>query len=159
MAEVVASVKRVTDIMAEITAASLEQSSGIEQVNQAIVQMDQVTQQNAALVEESAAAAESMEEQARQLARAVAVFKVAGGSAVDDPAQAAIARAPAAAEARPAASWDGAERRGPSRAKNVTRLPAGQAKAPTPTPAAGGAPDAGIGAGRKSGTDDEWAEF
>ena len=60
MAEIVASVKRVTDIMAEITAASQEQSGGIEQVNQAITQMDQVTQQNAALVEEAAAAAESL---------------------------------------------------------------------------------------------------
>ncbi|MBI4290813.1 MAG: methyl-accepting chemotaxis protein, partial [Betaproteobacteria bacterium] len=67
MEEVVASVKRVTDIMGEITAASQEQSAGIEQVNQAITQMDEVTQQNAALVEEAAAAAESMEEQARNL--------------------------------------------------------------------------------------------
>ena len=69
MDEIVASVERVTDIMAEITAASQEQSAGIEQVNQAITQMDQVTQQNAALVEEAAAAAESMQEQAARLAR------------------------------------------------------------------------------------------
>jgi methyl-accepting chemotaxis protein len=72
--EVVTAVKRVTDIMAEISAASVEQSSGIEQVNQAVAQMDKVTQQNAALVEEAAAAAESMEEQAGQLVRTVAVF-------------------------------------------------------------------------------------
>ncbi|MFO1282286.1 MAG: methyl-accepting chemotaxis protein [Burkholderiales bacterium] len=91
MEEVVTAVKRVTDLMSEITAASLEQSSGIEQVNQAIVQMDQVTQQNAALVEEAAAAAESMEEQARALASAVAVFKVSGASAVM--AKAVISRA------------------------------------------------------------------
>jgi methyl-accepting chemotaxis protein len=79
MKEVVTAVKRVTDIMAEITAASSEQSQGIEQVNQAITQMDDVTQQNAALVEEAAAAAESMEEQAQSLAAAVAAFKVNNG--------------------------------------------------------------------------------
>jgi methyl-accepting chemotaxis protein len=76
MDEIVASITRVTDIMAEITAASLEQSSGIEQVNQAIVQMDQVTQQNAALVEEAAAAAEAMMDQAAQLSQVVSVFKL-----------------------------------------------------------------------------------
>jgi methyl-accepting chemotaxis protein len=69
-------VKRLTDIMAEIAAASQEQTSGIEQVNQAIVQMDQVTQQNAALVEEAAAAAESMNSQARSLSEAVSTFKL-----------------------------------------------------------------------------------
>jgi methyl-accepting chemotaxis protein len=76
MEEIVTAVKRVTDIMAEIAAASQEQTSGIEQVNQAIVQMDQVTQQNAALVEEAAAAADSMQEQAQSLTRAVAIFKL-----------------------------------------------------------------------------------
>jgi len=79
MSEIVTAVKRVTDIMAEIAAASDEQSTGIEQVNQAIIQMDEVTQQNAALVEEAAAAAESMQEQANNLFAAVSVFKVAGG--------------------------------------------------------------------------------
>jgi methyl-accepting chemotaxis protein len=72
----VESVKRVTDIMGEITAASKEQTSGIEQINQAISQMDQVTQQNAALVEEAAAASEAMQDQSRKLADAVGVFKV-----------------------------------------------------------------------------------
>ncbi|WP_198120228.1 methyl-accepting chemotaxis protein [Massilia rhizosphaerae] len=76
MQEVVASVRRVTDIMAEISAASTEQSAGIEQVGAAIHQMDRVTQQNAALVEQAAAATESMQEQARSLAEAVAVFKL-----------------------------------------------------------------------------------
>lgn len=76
MDEVVTSIKRVTDIMAEITAASLEQSSGIEQVNTAVNQMDNVTQQNAALVEEATAASESLEEQAERLASAIAVFKL-----------------------------------------------------------------------------------
>jgi len=75
MAEIVASVQRVTDIMAEISAASQEQSAGIEQVNKTIVQMDETTQQNAALVEEASAAARSMEEQAQALSASVAVFR------------------------------------------------------------------------------------
>jgi methyl-accepting chemotaxis protein len=81
MDEIVSSVKRVTDIMTEISAASQQQSAGIEQVNIAITQMDDVTQQNAALVEQAAAAAESMEEQARNLAQAVAIFKLTGTTA------------------------------------------------------------------------------
>ena len=76
MDEIVGSVKRVTDIMAEITVASQEQTSGIEQINQAITQMDQVTQQNAALVEEAAAAAASLQEQATGLSQVVSVFKL-----------------------------------------------------------------------------------
>ena len=76
MDEIVNSIKHVTDIMSEITAASVEQSQGIEQVNLAITQMDEVTQQNAALVEEAAAAAESLEEQAQNLSTSVAVFKI-----------------------------------------------------------------------------------
>ncbi|MCW0448170.1 methyl-accepting chemotaxis protein [Xanthomonas sacchari] len=76
MAEIVASVQRVTDIMGEISAASQEQASGIEQVNQTVTQMDETTQQNAALVEEATAAARSMEEQATQLQDAVSVFKL-----------------------------------------------------------------------------------
>ncbi|ODA00232.1 chemotaxis protein [Achromobacter xylosoxidans] len=76
MQEVVASVKRVTDIMGEIAAASQEQASGIEQVNRAVSQMDEVTQQNAALVEEAAAAAGSMQDQAHALVRAVGVFRL-----------------------------------------------------------------------------------
>ena len=78
MDEVVRSVKRVTDIMAEITAASREQSSGIEQVNQAVAQMDRVTQQNAALVEQAAAATESMAGQALGLSKTVSVFRTDG---------------------------------------------------------------------------------
>ncbi len=76
MEEIVSSIKRVTDIMSEITAASQEQSQGIEQVNTAITQMDEVTQQNAALVEEAAAAAESLEEQAQNLSVSVGTFKM-----------------------------------------------------------------------------------
>jgi methyl-accepting chemotaxis protein-2 (aspartate sensor receptor) len=87
MQEIVASVKRVTDIMGEISAASEEQSSGIDQVNRAVSQMDEVTQQNAALVEEAAAAAGSLQEQAQRLAEAVAVFKINEGQVIDVPAQ------------------------------------------------------------------------
>ncbi|WP_349810657.1 methyl-accepting chemotaxis protein [Xanthomonas dyei] len=76
MAEIVASVQRVTDIMGEISAASQEQSAGIEQVNLTVTQMDETTQQNAALVEEATAAARSMEEQAVQLRQAVSIFKI-----------------------------------------------------------------------------------
>ncbi len=79
MQEVVQGITRVTDIMAEIASASAEQTMGIEQVNAAITQMDDVTQQNAALVEEAAAAAASLEDQAASLARLVATFKVEGG--------------------------------------------------------------------------------
>jgi methyl-accepting chemotaxis protein len=77
MQDIVTSVKQVADIMSEITAASQEQSGGIGEVNQAIAQMDEMTQQNAALVEQAAAAAESMQEQAAALAQAVAVFTMA----------------------------------------------------------------------------------
>ncbi|MGZ8095722.1 MAG: methyl-accepting chemotaxis protein [Methylosarcina sp.] len=76
MDEIVASVKRVTDIMSEIAAASVEQSSGIEQVNTAVTQMDEVTQQNAALVEQAAAAAESLEEQTSTLSETVDQFRL-----------------------------------------------------------------------------------
>ncbi|HYD93965.1 MAG TPA: methyl-accepting chemotaxis protein [Noviherbaspirillum sp.] len=79
MQEIVDSVKRVSDIVSEITAASREQTAGIEQINQAIAQMDQVTQQNASLVEEAAAASESMQNEAKKLAETVDVFKVHGG--------------------------------------------------------------------------------
>ena len=75
--EIVSSVKRVTDIIAEITAASQEQASGIDQVNKAIMSMDETTQQNAALVEETTSAAQSMKDQAQELMRQVEVFKIA----------------------------------------------------------------------------------
>jgi methyl-accepting chemotaxis protein len=81
MEEIVASVKRVTDIMGEISAASHEQTQGIEQINQAITQMDQVTQQNAALVEEAAAAAGSLQAQAGGLSHCVGVVRLAPAAA------------------------------------------------------------------------------
>jgi methyl-accepting chemotaxis protein-1 (serine sensor receptor) len=81
MTEVVNSIRRVTDIMGEISAASNEQSLGVSQVGEAVTQMDQVTQQNAALVEEMAAAATSLSSQAGDLVQAVSIFKLAGGQA------------------------------------------------------------------------------
>jgi methyl-accepting chemotaxis protein len=109
MNEVVASIRRVTDIVGEISSASSEQAAGVGQVGDAIVQMDQATQQNAALVEQSAAAAQSLKEQAQHLVQAVSVFKLAsqqasapvktaknaGPSAPLRPKTAALARSPA----------------------------------------------------------------
>jgi methyl-accepting chemotaxis protein len=80
MEEIVQSVRRVTDIMGEISSASAEQTTEIEQINRAVNHMDESTQQNAALVEQASAAAESMQEQASKLAQLVSVFKFAGGS-------------------------------------------------------------------------------
>ncbi len=139
MTEVVSSIKRVTDIMGEISAASAEQSAGVAQVGEAITQMDQATQQNAALVEESAAAAESLKGQAQQLVGAVAVFKLSGNESSYAPTP--VAYAPVASN-----SNYSAERRGPARAKNVTR-PNFKAKDQTTT------------ALKKTGTDDEWTSF
>ncbi len=103
MNEVVTAVKRVTDIMAEIAAASHEQSAGIEEVNQAIVQMDNVTQQNAALVEEAAASAEAMQGQAETLKQAVSFFKLQGENANEKTATSAKPSAKAVI-ARPASA-------------------------------------------------------
>ncbi|MCE3263873.1 MAG: chemotaxis protein [Pseudoduganella sp.] len=121
MDEVVASITSVSDIMAEISAASAEQSTGIDQVNQAIGEMDHVTQQNAALVEEAAAAAESLQEQASQLSSLVAVFtlhKASSSAAVTVAAQ----RAPAA-PAKPA----------PAKA-NASQAPKARPALPQPVP-------------------------
>jgi methyl-accepting chemotaxis protein len=104
MSEIVDAVKRVTNIMGEITAASAEQRSGIESVNTAISQMDEATQQNSALVEQAAAAAQSLQEQAASLFESVAIFEVGDAKA-------------ATPRAAPT------ERRGAARAKNVVRLP------------------------------------
>ena len=82
MTEVVGAIKRVTDLMGEISAASNEQSQGVSQVSEAVTQMDQVTQQNAALVEEMAAAASSLNNQAQDLVDTVAFFKLAAARSV-----------------------------------------------------------------------------
>jgi methyl-accepting chemotaxis protein len=116
MDEVVASVRRVTDIMSEIASASQEQSAGIEQVNQSIIEMDAMTQQNAALVEEAAAAAQSLQDQAGELSRVVSIFKLdaeaeyaltASKPVVTQTAVAVVPKKPAAsrsAAARPSAA-------------------------------------------------------
>ncbi|NVM77737.1 methyl-accepting chemotaxis protein [Duganella sp. SG902] len=99
MQEIVTSVRRVTDIITEISSAGREQEIGIEQINTAVAEMDNVTQQNAALVEQAAAASQAMQEQAAKLAEMVAVFQVAGDGAARRPAP-----APRPAAARPAAA-------------------------------------------------------
>ncbi|MTW14506.1 methyl-accepting chemotaxis protein [Pseudoduganella eburnea] len=124
MDEVVASITSVSDIMSEITAASAEQSTGIDQVNQAIGEMDHVTQQNAALVEEAAAAAESLQEQASQLSSLVAVFTLHKASA-----SAAIAVA-AKEPRKPALAVAAKNRPAPAKPKS-----AGHAALPQPAPA------------------------
>ncbi|WP_175836048.1 methyl-accepting chemotaxis protein [Burkholderia anthina] len=133
MDEIVQAVRRVTDIMGEISAASDEQSTGIEQVNRAVGQMDSVTQQNAALVEQAAAAAASLEEQTRQMKSIVSSWHVVGGIALA-PSRSAVrpaAHEPAAAPALPSAS----------RSETAPALPAPQAaaharRAATASPAA-----------------------
>ncbi|MGH6646773.1 methyl-accepting chemotaxis protein [Aquabacterium sp.] len=144
MGEIVGSIRRVSDIVAEITSASIEQSSGIAQVGNAVGQMDQVTQQNAALVEESAAAAESLKGQAQQLVQAVAVFKLSGDGHV----------APSYVSS-PAVNAPTGERRGPNRAKNVSR-PAFKAK--SSGEASVKAVEEPALASAKTGTDD-WTSF
>jgi methyl-accepting chemotaxis protein len=103
MSEVVASIRRVTDIMGEISAASAEQSSGVSQVGEAVTQMDHATQQNAALVEEMAAAAGSLKGQAQELVQAVAVFKLAQGAGAVSPPAGSRPKVAAATHTRPQA--------------------------------------------------------
>ncbi|MBK9347446.1 MAG: MCP four helix bundle domain-containing protein [Burkholderiales bacterium] len=139
MTEVVDSIKRVTDIMGEISAASNEQSQGVAQVGEAVSQMDQTTQQNAALVEEMAAAASSLRGQAQDLVQSVAFFQL--GSTVAQPA-----RTQVRSSVPPAIPFAGAERRnaGPaasaphtaSGAARAATSPAAAAKAAAPRPAA-----------------------
>jgi methyl-accepting chemotaxis protein-1 (serine sensor receptor) len=127
MTEIIGAVQRVTDIMGEIAAASEEQSSGIDQVARAVTQMDEVTQQNAALVEEAAAAASSLEEQAAKLRTTVSVFQVdeAGGSFAATPAKRVVRQpAPVAAPRKVAPSMPVA-----------APAPAAPAAASTPAPA------------------------
>ncbi len=129
MGEVVDAVQRVTDIMGEISSATEEQSSGIGQVNLAITQMDQATQQNAALVEQAAAAAGSLEEQARRLKDAVAFFQAEGVSAV---AAAPVVRvAPIAPRVAPKAAPAPTSATTPRKASAaVARVPAASKPAP-----------------------------
>ncbi|KAA5924674.1 HAMP domain-containing protein [Achromobacter xylosoxidans] len=184
MQEIVASVKRVTDIMGEISAASEEQSSGIDQVNRAVSQMDEVTQQNAALVEEAAAAAGSLQEQAQRLAEAVAVFKINAGDVIEVPARqlaqhrsaprvaapqaetvaptpapAPTAAAPAARQTAPAARLTHSA----PRAKTATAEAASAARPPrrpaAPRAAANDAKPAPAATRRQAPADDDWESF
>ncbi|AYA90625.1 chemotaxis protein [Stenotrophomonas sp. Pemsol] len=134
MGEIVASVQRVTDIMAEISAASQEQSAGIEQVNQTVVQMDETTQQNAALVEEATAAARAMEDQAAQLADAVAIFRL------DNQVSAAMQAVAARVE--------------PARVTTVAPPQPSHAAAPAPI-----SPRRSSNAGTFVASDSDWQEF
>ena len=148
MQEVVASIRRVTSIVGEISAASREQSEGVGQVGEAIVQMDQATQQNAALVEESAAAASGLRTQADQLVQAVAVFQLAQGSGSHF-----AAPSPAPAARHPAGSTAATPAPAPAKsaklaAARLTSAPASAGKgasasaahAPAPAAAAPAAP-------------------
>jgi methyl-accepting chemotaxis protein len=123
MGEIVASVQRVTDIIGEITAAAGEQSDGIGQVNVAVSQLDQMTQQNAALVEESAAAAQSLKDQANRLAQVVQIFKLDGVAFASAASPAPVVRAAPVASA-------------------PKKVPAAPAKTPAAKPAAAVAPAA-----------------
>jgi len=143
MSKVVTSIRRVTDIMGEISAASLEQSQGVSQVGEAVTQMDQVTQQNAALVEEIAAAAASLKSQAQELVETVAVFKL--GNEMEG--QLPMTYAPPAGAIPKLAVR--VEHRSPDRATNVARLAGKRGKA---KPAA-----ISTNVATKTGTDGDWA--
>ncbi|HEY7887482.1 MAG TPA: methyl-accepting chemotaxis protein [Steroidobacteraceae bacterium] len=169
--KIVASVKKVSDIVAEIAAASREQSSGIEQVNRAVMQMDELTQQNAALVEEATAASQAMAEQVRGLNEMLGRFQVAMGElqGSDRPAATAAARVlpqrTAGGKAQ-AASSSRAERRGSSRPW-AARGSAAQAtkQKPSAEPARALAPPLAAATrgngtvGTSDGGDSEWQEF
>ncbi|GGY79491.1 methyl-accepting chemotaxis protein [Pseudoduganella plicata] len=146
MGQIVTSIKQVADIMGEITAATQEQSNGIEEVNQAITTMDEMTQRNAALVEEAAAAAESMQQQAQQLGEAVSIFKLGDAGA-------AVARVPVAAKAQLAKP--AAKPAVKSAVRAVTVHPAAPA---APAPAAKSATKTSAKAATAPAGDD-WEEF
>jgi len=147
MAEIVSSVRRVTDLIGEITASSDEQRSGISQVNAAVGQLDQMTQQNAALVEESAAAAASLRDQAQRLTEVVAVFNLGQGHA---PAARSLAQAPRASAAPAPAALRSAPR--PSLSASKTPAPASaKPRVALPSATASAAP--------KAGNEDDWTSF
>ncbi len=142
MGEIVTSVKNVTDIMTEITAASREQSVGIDHVNRAVIELDSMTQQNAALVEQASAAAMSMQDQAAQLAATVSTFQI-GGDAMDS-SPALTMRTPAVT---PRVAAPAVRRAPPKLASKSSATPAVDKAAPRPTALRG--PD----------RSDDWEEF
>jgi len=141
MTEVVTAIRRVTDIMGEISAASSEQSTGVSQVGDAVTQMDQATQQNAALVEQMAAAAGSLNSQARELVDAVAVFRLAQGEQPTAARPMAVAPRPAVKRSAPAPAPVVA------RKKSAPGLAAPAAKPASAAPAA------------SAGGQDDWESF
>ncbi|MEO3714826.1 methyl-accepting chemotaxis protein [Roseateles flavus] len=145
MTDIVSSVQRVTDIIGEITAAAAEQSQGIGQVNGAVVQLDQMTQQNAALVEESAAAAESLKDQALRLTEVVSVFRL---GEEERQLKAYTAKPRKSMSPAPSAPSPTAARPAPRPAKAT----------PAPTPMASPAPKAASPAPKAEG-DDDWQSF
>ena len=154
MTEIVGSVQRVSDIIGEITAAAAEQSDGIGQVNTAVTNLDQMTQQNAALVEQSAAAAESLKDQALRLAQAIGSFRIAGAASVPvatAPSRPAASKpaAPRAAAPKPAAAKPAAAARPAPAAKHAAVAP----QAAGATAAAAQAASAATPAG------DDWETF
>ena len=159
MSEVVASVRRVTDVVAEISAASHEQSDGIEQINQAIVQMDEVTQQNAALVEQAAAAAQSLQEQSVRLSETVGVFKLSS----NDAPRAQATRKPLAP--RPVTTARPAAKTGQAAAPAATSPAAATAATATPPALPAASTKASNKASAKAGSkavtadDGDWEQF
>ncbi len=143
MTEVVSSIRRVTDIMGEISAASNEQNLGVKQVGEAITQMDQTTQQNAALVEEMAAAGSSLKNQAQELVQVVAAFKVAGGAEHGHVTKMRVrSTAPAAAAhyKGPERRADGTPKGAAARNKPGAGAPPARPRPPAAAPAAAPAP-------------------
>ncbi len=153
MSEVVASIRRVTDIMGEISAASTEQSQGVAQVGEAITLMDQATQQNAALVEESAAAAASLKTQAQQMVEAVSVFKLDGQAHATPTAAAKPKPAPTRSNETSRLPYKGTERRSESQPVSASAASASAAK-----PAATGTSAKPVKPA-SAADDDEWTSF
>jgi len=149
MNEVVTAIRRVTDIMAEISAASTEQSQGVSQIGEAITNMDQTTQQNAALVEEMAAAASSLKGQAQELVESVAVFKLASGASPAGSPPALAARQQAQMQVRAPAPKPAS-----APASGMQRRLVAPAKPRTAPPAAVAAP-----AKTSAGADSDWETF
>jgi len=163
MAEIVTSIRRVTDTMGEISAASSEQSLGVAQVGEAITQMDQTTQQNAALVEQMAAAASSLKSQAQDLVSVVATFKLGAGEATQRSAVRANpprALPAGAVERRGLSKPAAAPKARPAKAAAAPARPASPAKPMAkPAPVAAATPVMAIAQSKPAGGDDEWETF
>ena len=149
MTEVVGSIRRVTDLMGEISAASNEQAAGVSQVGEAVQQMDQVTQQNAALVEEMAAAASSLKSQAEDLVGTVAVFKLGGDDKHLNAAPRPVAVRASVSSVKPHKSPD----------KRALTAPSKPASNPTTQRIANKSPAKTVASAASKGGSDEWETF